>query len=94
MPIGQFSEVLNSFTSHTINLQKNDLIIMCTDGFADQFGGENGKKLKSKNLKEFLIKGANHPLPQQKSELIRLFTEWKGNHQQVDDVSLIMVKVV
>ena len=94
MPIGQFSGELNLFTSHTVNLQKNDLIVMCTDGFADQFGGESGKKLKSKNLKEFLVKGANHPLPQQKSELITLFTEWKGNHQQVDDVSLIMIKVV
>ena len=51
MPIGQFSEELKPFSSHSIALQKNDLIVLCTDGFADQFGGEGGKKLKSKNLK-------------------------------------------
>lgn len=94
MPIGQYSEELKPFTPHNIVLQKNDLIVLCTDGFADQFGGDNGKKLKSKNLKEFLLKGANNSLTQQKTDLISLFTDWKGNHQQVDDVSLIMIKVV
>lgn len=94
MPIGQYSEELKPFSSHTIPLQKNDLIVLCTDGFADQFGGESGKKLKSKNLKEFLVNGADKPLEQQKSDLVQLFAEWKGNHHQVDDVSLIMLKVV
>jgi serine phosphatase RsbU (regulator of sigma subunit)/tetratricopeptide (TPR) repeat protein len=94
MPIGQFSEELKPFTAHNIELQKNDLIVLCTDGFADQFGGDGGKKLKSKNLKEFLVKGSNNSLAQQKTDLVALFNEWKGNHQQVDDVSMIMLKVV
>jgi serine phosphatase RsbU (regulator of sigma subunit)/tetratricopeptide (TPR) repeat protein len=94
MPIGQFSEELKPFSSHTVPLQKNDLIVLCTDGFADQFGGGSGKKLKSKNLKEFLIKNSGNSLQQQKTDLTDLFSKWKGNHQQVDDVSLIMLKVV
>ncbi len=94
MPIGQFSEELKPFNSHSIALQKNDLIVLCTDGFADQFGGDGGKKLKSKNLKEFLVSGAGKPLAQQKTDLITLFNQWKGNHLQVDDVSLITIKVV
>lgn len=94
MPIGQFSEELKPFSSHSIILQKNDLIVLCTDGFADQFGGDGGKKLKSKNLKEFIIKNSGNALPQQKADLVGLFSKWKGNHQQVDDVSLIMIKVV
>ncbi len=94
MPIGQFGGELKPFTSHNIALQKNDLLVLCTDGFADQFGGDGGKKLKSKSLKEFLVKGSANPLTQQKAELTALFSNWKGNHQQVDDVSLIMIKVV
>ena len=94
MPIGQFSGELKPFSSQSIELQKNDLIVLCTDGFSDQFGGENGKKLKSKNLKELIVKGAKNPLDQQKNELVALFTSWKGNHEQVDDVSLIMIRVV
>ncbi|MBK7667636.1 MAG: SpoIIE family protein phosphatase [Sphingobacteriaceae bacterium] len=43
MPIGQFSEEIKPFTAHNIALQKNDLIVLCTDGFADQFGGDGGK---------------------------------------------------
>ncbi len=94
MPIGQYADELKPFSSHNISLQKNDLIVLCTDGFADQFGGEGGKKLKSKNLKEFIVKNSGSPLPQQKSDLTALFSNWKGQHQQVDDVSLIMIKVV
>jgi tetratricopeptide (TPR) repeat protein len=94
MPIGQFGEELKPFTSHSISLQKNDLIVLCTDGFADQFGGEGGKKLKSKNLKEFLVNNSGYSLSQQKNDLVALFSKWKGSHQQVDDVSLIMIKVV
>jgi serine phosphatase RsbU (regulator of sigma subunit) len=94
MPVGQFSEELKPFTAHNIALQKNDLIVLCTDGFADQFGGDGGKKLKSKNLKEFLVQGSNNSLAQQKTDLVALFNEWKGKHQQVDDVSMIMIKVV
>lgn len=94
MPIGQFSEeLLKPFSSQTVQLQKNDLIILCTDGFADQFGGNDGKKLKSKNLKDFLIQNSSKTLPEQKADLLQLFSKWKGNYEQVDDVSLIMVKV-
>ncbi len=94
MPIGQYSEELKPFSSQSIELQKNDLIVLCTDGFSDQFGGESGKKLKSKNLKELIIKGSQNPLEQQKTDLISQFSKWKGNHEQVDDVSLIMIRVV
>ena len=94
MPIGQFHNVSAPFTSQLIALQKNDLVVLSTDGFADQFGGESGKKLKSKNLKEFLVKNSDTPLSDQKNELTSLFSNWKGQHQQVDDVSLIMIKVI
>lgn len=94
MPIGQFSEDLKPFSSHSVQLQKNDLVVLCTDGFADQFGGDGGKKLKSKNLKAFLVKNANHPLQKQKEDLATLFSNWKGAFEQVDDVSLIMIKAV
>lgn len=94
MPIGQFDAELKPFSSTTVSLEKNDLIILCTDGFSDQFGGDNGKKLKSKNLKDFIVKGSKNPLDQQKADLMSLFSDWKGHHEQVDDVSVIMIKVI
>ena len=49
MPIGK-GEKEESFTLHTIELVKNDVIYFYTDGFADQFGGPKGKKFQYKQL--------------------------------------------
>lgn len=81
------------FTTHTILLQKNDTIYLFTDGYADQFGGENGKKLKYKPFKELLLTISRYPMREQSIFLNKHFTEWKGDYEQVDDVCIIGVKV-
>ncbi len=91
-PIGKYAEE-KPFTSNKINLQKGDILYLYTDGYADQFGGDNGKKFKYKQLKELLIKNANLPLAQQASILDQAFESWKGNLEQVDDVCMMGVLI-
>lgn len=93
MPVGNYTDEPKPFTCHSTQLEKNDLIVLCTDGFADQFGGDGGKKLMSKNLKNFIVNNADLPIEKQKEELYNLFRNWKGKNEQVDDVSLIALKV-
>lgn len=81
------------FELNTIDVQKDDLIYLLTDGYADQFGGEKGKKLKSKNLKELILINSDKPLKQQKIILNNAFESWKGSLEQVDDVCIIGVKI-
>lgn len=81
------------FISHNIQLQKNDTIYLFTDGYADQFGGENGKKLKYKPFKELLLTISHHPIKEQNVFLNKHFSEWKGDFEQVDDVCIIGVKI-
>jgi serine phosphatase RsbU (regulator of sigma subunit) len=81
------------FNCHTIQLIKGDTIYLFTDGYADQFGGENGKKLKYKPFKELLLTISKHPIKEQKTFLNKHFTEWKGDYEQVDDVCVIGVKI-
>ncbi|MBA3664035.1 MAG: SpoIIE family protein phosphatase, partial [Bacteroidetes bacterium] len=64
-----------------------------TDGFADQFGGPSGKKLKRKRLNEMLKENATLPLNDQKDKLHTTLINWKGNLEQVDDVCVIGVKL-
>ncbi len=93
MPVGKSHGENNPFTLNEIQLQKGDIIYTFTDGFPDQFGGPQGKKLKFKYLKNILVKISALPLAQQKDILARYFDDWKGNLEQVDDVLLMGVRV-
>ena len=94
MPIGLYLEEEKPFSSVTIQLEKGDIIYLSTDGYADQFGGPKGKKLKYKPLIESLIKNSTQDMSSQKINLETAFNDWKSSHEQVDDVSIIGVKVV
>jgi serine phosphatase RsbU (regulator of sigma subunit) len=91
-PIGAF-EKQTPFTNHEFQLKKGDMVYGFTDGFVDQFGGEDGKKMKSKRFKEQLILNANQDVEIQKEKLSLYFEEWKGTNEQLDDVCVIGVKI-
>ena len=91
-PIGKVENPL-PFTTHTIELQKGDTIYIFSDGYADQFGGERGKKFKYKSLKELLLSIQEQTLEEQKETLNTIFEKWKGDLEQVDDVCVIGVKI-
>jgi serine phosphatase RsbU (regulator of sigma subunit) len=91
-PIGK-TDNPKPFTSHSINVQRGDTIYLMTDGYPDQFGGENGKKYKYKQLEEKLVANSSKELEEQKDILIKSFDDWKGNLEQVDDVTLIGIKL-
>jgi serine phosphatase RsbU (regulator of sigma subunit) len=91
-PIGIYGEKLNPFTNHTIDLQSGDSVYIFTDGYADQFGGPEGKKFKYSKLKELLLSVQQEPMNKQKDIISKQFRKWKGNLEQVDDVLLIGIK--
>jgi len=93
-PIGVFTgEGEKPFTKHTIALEKGDLVYLFTDGYADQFGGDKGKKFKYKSLQQLLVSLHNKPMEAQKAELGRTFETWKGNLEQLDDVCVFGMRV-
>lgn len=90
-PVGSFSE-RKQFTNHTINLQAGDCIYIFTDGFADQFGGPNGKKFKSRAFRELILENAGKSMDEQCRLLESAFIKWQGQHEQVDDVCMIGIR--
>jgi len=93
MPIGYFLSIPPPFTTKKINVQLGDVFVLITDGFADQFGGENGKKFKYSPLKELILNLQSKPTEEHGNELDRAFETWRGNEEQVDDVCIVGVKV-
>jgi serine phosphatase RsbU (regulator of sigma subunit) len=92
-PIGFHEGVSQPFIQHSIPLNKGDTLFLLTDGFADQFGGPNGKKFKYKQLQHFLIAEQHLSMPALEMSLRDKLQEWKGNLEQVDDVLLIGIRV-
>ncbi|MBI2722931.1 MAG: SpoIIE family protein phosphatase [Bacteroidetes bacterium] len=93
MPVGKAMGKIVPFTLKKIQMEKGDLIICLTDGFADQFGGINGKKYMYKPLKELLLKLSSCSLNEIKNHLKDEFETWKGTNEQVDDVLIIGIRV-
>jgi ligand-binding sensor domain-containing protein/serine phosphatase RsbU (regulator of sigma subunit) len=80
------------FKSHKIYLQKDDLIYLFSDGFADQFGGPEGKKFKYRRFRHLLLTIHKMPMEKQRSILESSILEWKGDVDQVDDILVIGIK--
>jgi serine phosphatase RsbU (regulator of sigma subunit)/Flp pilus assembly protein TadD len=91
-PLGKGYES-SPFTTHQIELQKGDTIYLFTDGFADQFGGENGKKLTKAKLRDFALSIANQDMEQQRVSLLNYHLHYRGMQEQVDDICVIGVRV-
>jgi serine phosphatase RsbU (regulator of sigma subunit) len=93
MPVGRREGDNISFTQQEIDLQTGDVVYTLTDGFADQFGGAKGKKFMGKNLRELLASNSHLPMQVQKQLLEDRFREWTGNLEQIDDVTVIGIRI-
>ena len=91
-PIGSY-EYSKPFSNQSIKLQSKDTIYVFSDGFADQFGGEKGKKYMYKPFKRLLLGLFNAQMENQKKSLDYAFSEWKGALEQIDDVCVFGVRV-
>jgi serine phosphatase RsbU (regulator of sigma subunit) len=72
---------------------KGDTIYMFSDGYADQFGGQQGKKLMKAKLRDFILLTAKLNMDEQYAPLLQFHHQFKGNNEQVDDICIIGVKV-
>jgi serine phosphatase RsbU (regulator of sigma subunit) len=91
-PIGKFDH-RSDFVNHELQLMEGDCVYIFTDGYADQFGGEKGKKLKSSNFKRLLLEIWRLPMSEQKEKLDMTIENWRGDIEQLDDICVIGIRV-
>lgn len=92
-PLGFYSGVDKKFDTISVQLEEGDHVYLYSDGYVDQFGGENNKKLNKVNFKELIRTASEMPIDEQESFLEYSFNNWKQETEQTDDVLVIGIKV-
>ncbi|MGL4597567.1 MAG: PP2C family protein-serine/threonine phosphatase, partial [Bacteroidia bacterium] len=92
--IGSYSDhKLRPFANAEIELKSGDMIYMFTDGYPDQFGGTNDRKLSHRRFREMLIEVHRFPVGEQKVLLEKMLTQWMENTTQTDDITILGIRV-
>lgn len=91
-PVAIFAN-MNSFTNREIQLNKGDCIYLASDGYEDQFGGPKNRKFMVKQLKELLVHISDKTMVEQYEILNQTFENWKGENEQIDDVTLMGIRI-
>jgi serine phosphatase RsbU (regulator of sigma subunit) len=93
IPIGYTMKEDVFFSRQHLQLNAGDIIYLLSDGYCDQLGGESRKKYMTKRFNHLLLDIYQFPLEKQKEWLDKTFSEWMGDNDQVDDVTVIGVKI-
>lgn len=92
-PVGAYiNEEVQRFSNKEIPVGFGDTIYLFSDGYADQFGGPDGKKYKYKQFKETLFSAKDLPISQQKDFLHRNYRSWRADLEQTDDILIIGIQ--
>jgi len=91
-PVG-YVEELKVYEEIELDIEDGGMVYAFTDGVVDQLGGDRGRKLMTKGLREALLKIYREPVEVQRKWLETFLTEWQGGYRQVDDITLVGVRV-
>ncbi len=81
-----------NFIEQTITYQEDDILYLFTDGYIDQFGGSQYKKFMISRFRELTRQNAGLPTNQQREKFESAINDWKGQHEQTDDILLMGIK--
>ena len=91
MPVA-IHDIMNPFSLHHLKLKRGDAFYTFSDGFVDQFGGPQRKKFLAKNFKNLLLSVQDLSMIEQGNRLDEVFTDYRLDVEQIDDVVVIGVK--
>ena len=92
-PVSMMDYGNHSYKDHVISYDEGDMLYLYTDGYADQFGGPNGRKFLNTNFRDLIQKIATEPLDIQEVKLETRIRKWQGNFEQIDDMTVIGIEL-
>lgn len=89
-----YTENFKSFTDKSMEIQPGDKLYITTDGYIDQFGGENFKKLMLRTFVKLVLENNERSFSEQSKVLVDVFENWKGEGEQTDDVCVFGAQIL
>ncbi len=92
-PLAGFDEELENYQIQEFEYQIGDMVYMYTDGYQNQFGGEQDKKFMGKRLKNLLTRIHNLPVEEQEQLTKHTIEDWMKTAKQTDDILIMGIKL-
>ena len=93
-PIGAFSRrAVAGYTHQEIDVQKGDMVYVFSDGYTDQFGGNDNRKFLMSNFKKLLTDVHQLPVNKQKDKMEEVLFDWMKYESQLDDILVIGIRI-
>jgi serine phosphatase RsbU (regulator of sigma subunit) len=92
-PVGNFGKYEQPFTNHEVSIKKGDMLYIFSDGYQDQFGGEENLKYMTGKFKKLLLKISQETTERQKELLAEELEAWRRGRPQVDDILIIGIRI-
>jgi serine phosphatase RsbU (regulator of sigma subunit) len=80
------------YTDHEMDLREDDILYLFSDGYIDQFGGNENKKFMYRRFRYLLMTIHNFPVADQKAILEDNIKTWMAGNPQIDDMMVIGFK--
>ncbi|MCG8698251.1 MAG: SpoIIE family protein phosphatase [Bacteroidales bacterium] len=91
--VGYSNKMHRSFTNYEITYHPGDTFYIFSDGYTDQFGGEEYRKFMYGPFKRLLLKIQDKSMDEQRQELIKATDAWRNGDEQTDDMLVLGVKL-
>jgi len=87
-PVGK-TDRDTKFDLHTLQLSAGDSVYLFSDGYADQFGGQDDKKFGNRAFRELLLTTSSLPMAEQQEVMMQSMDMWMRGTHQTDDICVM-----
>lgn len=92
MPISIYPD-MEEFSSTAIDLQKDDMLYLFSDGYYGQFGGEEDKKFGLVRFRNLINSVSGLNIEVQEQTIASTLKVWKADKEQIDDILVMGIRI-
>jgi serine phosphatase RsbU (regulator of sigma subunit)/CheY-like chemotaxis protein len=90
---GRSDDNTEPYEQNSVKIESSNRIYLFSDGFTDQFGGDEHKKYGSRRFREFLDSLQGLSMHEQGERLGVELDAWRGSVEQTDDILVVGLQV-